>query len=70
MSTTVVQPVPRVSATQWAVAPATGALPATAIFVLGIALWEGLVRGLDVQRFLLPAPSTSFARSGTNVTRS
>jgi NitT/TauT family transport system permease protein len=31
--------------------------PAVAIFVLGIALWEGLVRGLDVQRFLLPAPS-------------
>jgi NitT/TauT family transport system permease protein len=25
--------------------------------VLGILLWEGLVRGLDVQRFLLPAPS-------------
>jgi NitT/TauT family transport system permease protein len=32
-------------------------LPAVAIFALGIALWEGLVRGLDVQRFLLPAPS-------------
>jgi len=32
-------------------------LPAVAIFVLGIALWEGLVRGLHVQRFLLPAPS-------------
>jgi NitT/TauT family transport system permease protein len=31
--------------------------PAVAIVVLGIALWEGLVRGLDVQRFLLPAPS-------------
>jgi NitT/TauT family transport system permease protein len=32
-------------------------IPAVVIFVLGIALWEGLVRGLDVQRFLLPAPS-------------
>jgi NitT/TauT family transport system permease protein len=31
--------------------------PPAAVFVLGIALWEGLVRGLDVQRFLLPAPS-------------
>jgi ABC-type nitrate/sulfonate/bicarbonate transport system permease component len=31
--------------------------PAVAIFVLGIALWEGLVRGLDVQRFLLPTRS-------------
>jgi NitT/TauT family transport system permease protein len=27
------------------------------VFVLGLALWEGLVRALDVQRFLLPAPS-------------
>ena len=56
MSTTVVQPVPRNfgrmmgrGARDWA--------PAVAIFVLGIALWEGLVRGLQVQRFLLPAPS-------------
>jgi len=32
-------------------------LPPAAVFVLGIALWEGLVRALDVQRFLLPAPS-------------
>jgi NitT/TauT family transport system permease protein len=31
--------------------------PAAVVFVLGILLWEGLVRGLDVQRFLLPAPS-------------
>jgi len=32
-------------------------LPAAAVLVGGIALWEGLVRALDVQRFLLPAPS-------------
>jgi NitT/TauT family transport system permease protein len=31
--------------------------PAAAVFVLGILGWEGLVRGLDIQRFLLPAPS-------------
>jgi NitT/TauT family transport system permease protein len=31
--------------------------PAAAVFVGGILLWEGLVRGLDIQRFLLPAPS-------------
>jgi len=31
--------------------------PALAVLVLGIALWEGLVRGLSVQKFLLPAPS-------------
>ena len=29
-------------------------LPAAAVFVLGIAAWEGLVRGLAVERFLLP----------------
>ena len=28
--------------------------PAVLVFVLGIALWEGGTRGLDVQRFLLP----------------
>ena len=32
-------------------------LPALAVFIFGIALWEGLVAALDVQRFLLPPPS-------------
>jgi NitT/TauT family transport system permease protein len=32
-------------------------LPALAVFVLGIGLWEGMVAALDVQRFLLPPPS-------------
>jgi NitT/TauT family transport system permease protein len=32
-------------------------IPAAIVLVLGILLWEGLVRGLDIQRFLLPAPS-------------
>jgi NitT/TauT family transport system permease protein len=27
------------------------------VLVLGVAAWEGLVRALDIQRFLLPAPS-------------
>jgi NitT/TauT family transport system permease protein len=31
--------------------------PALVVFVAGIAVWEGLVRGLEVQNFLLPAPS-------------
>ena len=31
--------------------------PAIAVFLLGIAAWEGLVRGLDVENFLLPPPS-------------
>jgi NitT/TauT family transport system permease protein len=32
-------------------------LPAVAVLVLGLALWEGLVAALNVQRFLLPPPS-------------
>jgi NitT/TauT family transport system permease protein len=32
-------------------------LPAVAVLVLGLLTWEGLVRALDVERFLLPAPS-------------
>jgi NitT/TauT family transport system permease protein len=28
--------------------------PAVGVFVLGIAAWEGLVRGLNIERFLLP----------------
>ena len=31
--------------------------PALVVLVLGVGLWEGLVRGLSVERFLLPAPS-------------
>jgi NitT/TauT family transport system permease protein len=56
MTTTVVQPVPPGtlrrtgrSLRDWA--------PAVVVLLLGIATWEGLVRGLDIQRFLLPAPS-------------
>jgi NitT/TauT family transport system permease protein len=33
-------------------------LPALVVFVLVIGLWEGLVRALHVQQFLLPKPST------------
>ena len=32
-------------------------VPAVAVLLLGIGLWEGLVAGLDIQRFLLPPPS-------------
>ena len=32
-------------------------LPAIAVFLGGILAWELLVRGLEIQRFLLPAPS-------------
>lgn len=57
MTTTVVEPIPRgtlgsrVGRTLW------DWLPAVVVFVAGIALWEGLVRGLDIQNFLLPPPS-------------
>jgi NitT/TauT family transport system permease protein len=57
MSSTVVEPIPRgtlgrrVGRNLWDWAPAA------IVFVAGIGLWEGLVRGLDVESFLLPPPS-------------
>ena len=36
--------------------------PAVVVFLLVIAAWEGLVRGLDVQRFLLPPISDILGR--------
>jgi NitT/TauT family transport system permease protein len=57
VSSTVVEPIPRgtlgarVGRSLW------DWLPAVIVFVAGIALWEGLVRGLDIQNFLLPPPS-------------
>ena len=39
-----------------AAAPSTGSRPRSCS-CSGSSLWEGLVRGLDIQRFLLPAPS-------------
>jgi NitT/TauT family transport system permease protein len=36
---------------------ATDYAPALAVFVLGLLAWEGLVRGLQIPFFLLPAPS-------------
>jgi NitT/TauT family transport system permease protein len=32
-------------------------VPAIVVFVVGIAIWEGAVRGFDIENFLLPAPS-------------
>jgi NitT/TauT family transport system permease protein len=57
VSTTVVEPIPRgtlgarVGRNLW------DWFPAVVVFVSGIVLWEGLVRGLDIQDFLLPAPT-------------
>jgi NitT/TauT family transport system permease protein len=54
MSTTVVEPVPRGSLRRGVGRRARDWAPAVVVFVLGIAAWEGLVRGLGVERFLLP----------------
>ncbi|MGH3041650.1 MAG: ABC transporter permease [Gaiellaceae bacterium] len=51
---TAVQPLPRGSLAESVGRSARDWAPAALVFVLGIALWEGLVRGLDVERFLLP----------------
>ena len=32
-------------------------VPALAVFVVGIVVWEAAVRGFDIENFLLPAPS-------------
>ena len=53
----VVAPVPRGTVGARMGRGAVDWIPAAAVLVLGILLWEGLVRALDVQRFLLPAPS-------------
>lgn len=57
MSTTVVEPIPRGTLGARVGRSLADWIPALVVFVGGIGLWEGLVRGLDVQNFLLPAPS-------------
>jgi NitT/TauT family transport system permease protein len=57
LSTTVVEPIPRGTLGARVGRGVWDWMPAVVVFVGGIALWEGLVRGLDVQNFLLPAPS-------------
>jgi NitT/TauT family transport system permease protein len=51
---TAVQPLPRGSLAESVGRRARDWAPAALVFVIGIAAWEGLVRGLDVERFLLP----------------
>lgn len=53
----VVAPVPRGTLGARVGRGAADWIPAAAVLVLGILAWEALVRGLDVERFLLPAPS-------------
>jgi NitT/TauT family transport system permease protein len=57
MSSTVVEPIPRGTLGARVGRHVQDWVPALLVFVAGIALWEGLVRGLDIQNFLLPAPS-------------
>jgi NitT/TauT family transport system permease protein len=57
MSTTVVEPIPRGTLGARVGRHVQDWIPAVIVFVGGIALWEGLVRGLDIENFLLPPPS-------------
>lgn len=59
MSTTptAVQPVPRGGMARLVGRRLTDWIPAAVVLVVIIGLWEGLIRALDVQAFLLPKPS-------------
>ena len=65
-----VQPLPRGSLGRRVGRRVRDWAPAVVVFMLVIALWEGLVRALDVQRFLLPPLSDILQSSGTTATRS
>ena len=56
MTSTVVEPVPR-GLKQELGGRARDWVPAVVVFVVGIALWQGLTTAFDVQTFLLPKPS-------------
>jgi len=57
VTTTVVEPIPRGTLSTRVGRGLWDWFPAVVVFVAGIGLWEGLVRGLDIQNFLLPPPS-------------
>jgi NitT/TauT family transport system permease protein len=57
VSSTVVEPIPRGTLAGRVGRGVGDWAPAVVVFVGGIALWEGLVRGLNIQEFLLPPPS-------------
>jgi NitT/TauT family transport system permease protein len=56
-----VQPLPRGTLARRMGRRVSDWAPAAVVFAAGIAAWEGLVRGLDVQRFLLPPLSDILA---------
>jgi NitT/TauT family transport system permease protein len=57
MSVQAIEPIPRGTMGQLVGRRTRDWAPAVAVLVGGFALWEGLVRALHVERFLLPAPS-------------
>jgi NitT/TauT family transport system permease protein len=57
VSSTVVEPIPRGTLGARVGRHVQDWVPAVVVLVGGIALWEGLVRGLDIEEFLLPPPS-------------
>ena len=54
---TVVEPIPRGTLGSRVGRRVQDWAPAVIVFVAGIALWEGVVQGLDIEEFLLPPPS-------------
>ena len=54
---TVVEPIPRGTLGRRVGRSIGDWAPAVVVFAVGIGLWEGLVRGLNIQEFLLPPPS-------------
>jgi NitT/TauT family transport system permease protein len=57
LASAVVQPVPRDTLGRRVGERVQDWAPAVVVFLIGVAAWEGLVRGLQVEQFLLPALS-------------
>jgi NitT/TauT family transport system permease protein len=57
VSSSVVEPIPRGALGRRVGRHVGDWVPALFVFLLVVGLWEGIVRGLDIQEFLLPPPS-------------
>jgi NitT/TauT family transport system permease protein len=57
---------PRTSATRWLGRSLRQYAPALVVLVVGLAVWEVLIRVLEVRAFILPAPSAIAAALGEN----
>jgi NitT/TauT family transport system permease protein len=60
--------VPRTGTTAAVVRGVREWFPAAVVLVAGIGLWEGIVRGAGVKRFILPAPSAIWTAFSSNQT--